>query len=75
MSIETIRYAAEPRKRSLGRNGYVRTTGAEVSRGPGYVTISPLDSRGNPSRCEIVVPYGDVERLALALMEVARSRT
>lgn len=71
MNREIIRYTSEPEKQSLGRNGYFRTTGAEISRGPGYVTLMPLTSKGEPGRCEIAVPLDDIKTLAQALIRIA----
>lgn len=71
MSHAIIRYTSEPQKHSLGRNGYFRTTGAEISCGPGYVTITPLTSKGEPGRCEIAIPMQDIRAVAEALIRIA----
>lgn len=44
---------------SIGRNGNIKTIGIDVfqTKGPlGKITISPINSRGNTSHCEICLP-------------------
>ena len=57
---------------SLGRNGYIQTTGIQVDAAPSwdFVEICPITSKGHKGRCKVKLPKDAVPALIEALSGV-----
>lgn len=65
-------HAATELPKSLGRNGYIKTTGlvVELTHGGSEVLIAPLTSRKTEARCYVSMPAAAVASLVRALTQI-----
>ena len=65
--IEVVRWPPNQRLDFLGRNGYGRCTGLQISNHDGIVELQPVTSRDCPGRCHIDLPIAAVDAVIASL--------
>lgn len=54
----------------LGRNGYMKCSGIDLSSSTDVVTLSPLTSRGDVGRCNIEIPLDNLPEVIAKLQRL-----
>ena len=70
----TIRWPVNERLCFLGRNGYGKCTGLEISEFEGIVEIRPITSKNEIGRSELCVPFAALPQLIKILRRLRRTR-
>lgn len=60
-----------PAYRNLGRNGYSFSKGLQVQRLGDEITLRPINSKDELTKCQIVVPAEMAQAIAAMLIEEA----
>lgn len=55
---------------SLGKNGYMITTGVEIFESTDVIEVSPINSKGKVGICYIQIPKNKIQELIDALKQI-----
>lgn len=70
--LRIVKYPVAPEADSLGRNGYIRTSGVEIMTGIGQeIHLTPLTSKGTPGRCRLVIDGSALDEIIAQLRSAA----
>lgn len=70
--IEIIKFPSVTRY--LGRHGYGNMVGLEVMTGEAGVYLTPINSRGVASSCEMQIPYSDIDAVIKLLRKAQAAK-